>query len=75
MSPSFSSKNGVRYRFYVSTAMNGRSHNAGSVTRISASEIENLVEASLGETPEVPKDEMLDKSKASPCRLVGFDCR
>jgi hypothetical protein len=60
MSPSFSSKNGVRYRFYVSTAMNGRRHKAGSVTRISASEIENLVEASLGEKTEVPKDEILD---------------
>jgi site-specific DNA recombinase len=60
MSPSFSSKNGVRYRFYVSTAMNGRRHKAGSVTRISASEIENLVEASLGEKTEAPKDEMLD---------------
>jgi hypothetical protein len=24
MGPSFSSKNGVRYRFYVSTALNGR---------------------------------------------------
>jgi site-specific DNA recombinase len=60
MSPSFSSKNGVRYRFYVSTGINGRRHKAGSVTRISASEIENLVEASLGEKTEVPKDEILD---------------
>ena len=40
MTPSFSTKNGVRYRFYVSTALRGRKHNAGSVTRISASEIE-----------------------------------
>lgn len=45
MGPSFSSKNGVRYRFYVSTALRGRKHNAGSVPRISAPEIESLVEA------------------------------
>jgi site-specific DNA recombinase len=44
MGPSFSSRNGVRYRFYVSTALRGRSQKAGSVTRISAPEIEGLVE-------------------------------
>ena len=47
MGPSFSSKNGVRYRFYVSTALRGRKHKAGSVTRISAPEIESLVEAAV----------------------------
>jgi site-specific DNA recombinase len=47
MGPSFSSKNGVRYRFYVSTALRGRKHKAGSVARISAPEIETLVEAAL----------------------------
>ena len=47
MGPSFSSKNGVRYRFYVSTALRGRKHKAGSVTRISAPEIESLVEAEV----------------------------
>src|SRR4051794_26084329 len=47
MGPSFSSKNGVRYRFYVSTALRGRSHKAGSVTRISAPEIEELVEVEV----------------------------
>ncbi len=44
MSPSFTSKNGVRYRSYVSTALNGRKHKAGSVTRISAPKIERLVD-------------------------------
>jgi DNA invertase Pin-like site-specific DNA recombinase len=43
MSPSFSSKNGVRYRFYVSTALRGRKHRAGSVTRVSAPEIEGVI--------------------------------
>ena len=47
MGPSFSSKNGVRYRFYVSTALRGRKHKAGSVPRISAPEIEGLVEQAL----------------------------
>jgi site-specific DNA recombinase len=47
MSPSFSSKNGVRYRFYVSTALRGRKHKAGSVTRVSAPEIEMAVEDML----------------------------
>lgn len=44
MSPSFSSKNGVRYRFYVSTALRGRKDKAGSIARISATEIEGIVE-------------------------------
>jgi site-specific DNA recombinase len=44
MSPSFSAKNGIRYRFYVSTALRGRKDQAGSVTRISAPEIERAIE-------------------------------
>jgi site-specific DNA recombinase len=44
MGPSFSAKNGVRYRFYVSTALRGRRDKAGSVRRISAPEIESMVE-------------------------------
>jgi len=47
MSPSFSSKNGVRYRFYVSIALRGRLHRAGSVTRVSAPEIEGIIEDAL----------------------------
>lgn len=47
MGPTFSSKNGVRYRFYISTALRGRKEVAGSVTRVSASEIEDLVEAEV----------------------------
>ena len=43
MSPSFSSKNGVRYRFYVSSALlRGRKAAAGSVARVSA-QVEELV--------------------------------
>lgn len=47
MGPTFSSKNGVRYRFYISTALRGRKHGAGSIRRISAPEIENLVEGAV----------------------------
>jgi len=47
MGPSFSSKNGVRYRFYVSTALRGRKHRAGSVARIAAPEIEGIVEEAV----------------------------
>ncbi len=44
MSPSFSSKNGARYRFYVSSAvLRGRKLEAGSVTRVSAINIEQTV--------------------------------
>jgi len=48
MSPSFSTKNGVRYRFYVSSALlHGRKAYVGSVGRLPASEIETTVIAAL----------------------------
>jgi DNA invertase Pin-like site-specific DNA recombinase len=48
MSPTFSNKNGVRYRFYVSSALlRGRKTEAGSVARVSAAEIESAVLAGL----------------------------
>jgi site-specific DNA recombinase len=41
MSPSFTSKNGARYRFYVSSAiLRGRKTEAGSLARVSATKIE-----------------------------------
>src|SRR6516165_2252153 len=46
MGPSFSS-NGVRYRFYISTALRGRKHKAGSVARIAARDIEGVVEEAV----------------------------
>jgi DNA invertase Pin-like site-specific DNA recombinase len=49
MGPSFSSKKGIRYRFYISTALRGRKHKAGSVSRIAAPEIEAVVDAALRE--------------------------
>jgi site-specific DNA recombinase len=48
MGPTFSTKNGVRYRFYVSSALlRGRKAAAGSVSRIAAAEIESAVLAAL----------------------------
>jgi DNA invertase Pin-like site-specific DNA recombinase len=44
MSPSYSTKNGIRYRFYVSSALlRGRKADAGSVARIAATPIEAAV--------------------------------
>jgi DNA invertase Pin-like site-specific DNA recombinase len=48
MSPSFSTKNGVRYRFYVSaTLLRGRKAECGSLGRVSATEIESTVIGAL----------------------------
>jgi site-specific DNA recombinase len=48
MGPSFSSKNGVRYRFYVSSALlRGRKVAAGSVGRVSAARVEDAVRVAL----------------------------
>jgi site-specific DNA recombinase len=48
MSPSFSAKNGVRYRFYVSSALlRGRKADVGSVGRVPAAEIESTVLATF----------------------------
>jgi DNA invertase Pin-like site-specific DNA recombinase len=48
MSPSYSTKNGIRYRFYVSSALlRGRKDAAGSLARIPAAEIEGAVVAAL----------------------------
>jgi site-specific DNA recombinase len=44
MSPSYSTKNGIRYRFYVSSALlRGRKAEAGSVGRVSAVAIEEAI--------------------------------
>jgi site-specific DNA recombinase len=44
MSPSYSTKNGVRYRFYVSSALlRGRKSAVGTVGRVAAQDIETVV--------------------------------
>jgi DNA invertase Pin-like site-specific DNA recombinase len=47
MGPTFTRKNGIRYRFYFSTVLRGRTHLAGSVKRVPAIEIEQLVERTV----------------------------
>ncbi len=50
MSPSHANKNGVRYRYYVSQALlQGRGGEAGSVARVSAPDVEQIVLKGLRE--------------------------
>lgn len=56
MSPSFSSKNGVRYKFYVSSALlRGRKVEAGSTARVSAADIELALINALRERLKIDK--------------------
>jgi site-specific DNA recombinase len=64
MSPSFSSKNGVRYRFYVSSALlRGRRETVGSVGRVATAGLERTVIDAL--RVKYPK-----QSKASEAELI-----
>ena len=57
MSPSFSVKNGVRYPFYVSSALlRGRKAQAGSVARVSAAEIEAVVQLAVRQNTDLDND-------------------
>ena len=48
MSPSHANKKGVRYRYYVSQAvLQKRKENAGSIARVAAPDIEELIIAAL----------------------------
>ena len=50
MSPSFSTKRGVRYRFYVSSAiLSGRRDQAGSTSRVAAADLESVIVSVLRE--------------------------
>ncbi|MGB7258146.1 MAG: recombinase family protein [Pseudolabrys sp.] len=65
MSPSFTVKRGVRYPFYVSSALlRGRKSNAGSVTRITATTIEETVLRALRQHAET------DDKAALPHELI-----
>ncbi|MBI3700871.1 MAG: recombinase family protein [Afipia sp.] len=64
MSPSYSTKNGVRYRFYVSTALlRGRKAEAGSLSRISAIELEACILKTL-------RGATLDASQLTNAELI-----
>jgi DNA invertase Pin-like site-specific DNA recombinase len=65
MSPSYSTKNGIRYRFYVSSALlRGRKAEAGSLGRVSAIEIEDAVRTALSAQPEHRSDRTHGESDA-----------
>ena len=50
MTPGFTTKRGVRYRFYTSSAiLTGRRDKAGSVSRVAAAELENTIILALRE--------------------------
>lgn len=67
MSPSYSTKKGVRYRFYVSTALlRGRKSGAGSLSRISATELEAAVVTAV-------RDNNPDAVHLSPAELIETD--
>jgi hypothetical protein len=55
MTPSYAVKNGARYRYYVSCVLaQGRKHEAGSVPRVPAPEIEGIVLKALRQPDETP---------------------
>jgi site-specific DNA recombinase len=63
MRPSFSSKNGVRYRFYVSSALlRGRKVAVGTVGRVPAAQVEKVVLSALEshKTARAPGDAPID---------------
>jgi site-specific DNA recombinase len=57
MTPTFTTKNTVRYRFYVSTALlSGRKDETGSLPRISGPDLEAAVLTTIRNKTEVPSD-------------------
>lgn len=64
MSPSYSTKKGVRYRFYVSTALlKGRKSEAGSLARVSAVELEAAVVTAV-------RDSMPNAAQLSTAEII-----
>ncbi len=58
MTPTYASKKGIRYRYYVSHALlQGRKADAGSVPRVSAQEIEKLIVDALRVNGAVERDQ------------------
>jgi DNA invertase Pin-like site-specific DNA recombinase len=74
MSPSYSTKNGIRYRFYVSSALlRGRKDNAGSIARIAAAEIEAAVFAALKterQAADASNIDVLERVVVAPSQLL-----
>lgn len=72
MSPSFTTKRGVRYRFYVSSAMiSGRRDQAGSLARVAAPELDNRIVSALRERlARISEDSDQDIVSAYVARVV-----
>lgn len=67
MSPSFSTKRGVRYPFYVSSALlRGRKAQAGSVARVPAREIEAIILKAVRNRVDV----LDDQTEVTPRQLI-----
>jgi hypothetical protein len=62
MTPSYAVKNGARYRYYVSCVLaQGRKHEAGSVPRVPAPEIEAIVLRALREADESAEKDLSER--------------
>ncbi len=71
MTPSFSNKNGIRHRYYVSRALtNGRKDNAGSIPRARADEVEALVVDALYASVDVDTPSTPENSRALITQMV-----
>jgi DNA invertase Pin-like site-specific DNA recombinase len=81
MSPSYAAKKGRRWRYYVSQAiLQGRKHEAGSVARVPALEIEPRVADAVRDVLSSPGDQHLkgsrpnrQKMNRAPAELVARD--
>jgi hypothetical protein len=62
MTPSYAVKNGARYRYYVSCVLaQGRKHDAGSVPRVPAPEIEGIVLKALRDANDTPDQSLSER--------------
>jgi len=75
MSPSHANKNGVRYRYYVSQAvLQNRKSEAGSISRIAAPEIEELVVAAVRhQASQFDPSNVADQSSSTEPQLSDRD--
>jgi site-specific DNA recombinase len=71
MSPSYSTKNGIRYRFYVSSALlRGRMAEVGSLGRVSAVKIEDAVRTAVDAHPQCSLSQTTGTSNVMVERVV-----
>ena len=70
MTPSHTCKQGLRYRYYLaSTLLQGQVHKSGSVRRVAATEIENLVVQSVRDHVQPPEAIPRTEQVASSARI------